>query len=494
MYENRLSQSQAREAFRYLKRGVCPHSNIDLFTVGLENEIRLIRSTLESIRNGALIGKTCFLEAPYGYGKSHLLKVIESAGLEQRFAVTHVTHDGYDRAFNHPPRYIHRLFENLSVPGLSTRGLGNVIPQLLRGSQRNSLLNWTNTPAVRWGIGYHIRQIADTSDSADHSHWRYLINCHDMKHRGTYYYPLLYEKLKTLAELCRAIGLSGLVVLFDEVESIATLLPNVRSRLRSYEILGELSNSLAFPGCCFFFAVTPDFGHRIQNWDYPHEYGYYMKYHKDLYATGCRFMEAWVNHGSNILQIAKISAAANKYLCRELARLHEYAYCWSSTGRISSAVIERYVAEAQRCSLSQREIVRCFVNTLDVCQQHRSYDPGVELFLSSESNGADPSPILTPVCDGDHVIGRALLSLTHRQQRVVRLRFGLEDGTVHTLEQIARELNVTRERVRQIQDEALEELRKPAVSERMAGILNAKQSLGKQYQALLGAVFKEPRP
>jgi len=467
---------------RYLKRGICPHKNINFFTVGLDSEINLIRNTLESIRSGAIIGKSYFLEAPYGYGKSYLLKVVESLALEQKFAVTQVTHDGYDRAFNHPPRYIHHLFENLSIPGLSTRGLGNVIPHLLRGSQRNSLLCWANTPRVRWGIGYYVRQTANTSDSADSSHLRYFINCHDIQRRGTSYYHLLYEKLKTLVELCRAIDLSGLVVLFDEVESVATLLRNILSRLRSYEILGKLCDSREFPYCCFCFAVTPDFGRRIENWDYQYEY----RYHEDYYPAGCKFMEAWVGRKPNLLQIAKISTADNVDLCHKLKGLHEYAYSWSADDRISSGFIKSYIDEAERHSLLERDIVRSFVNILDICQQHPSCNPSQELSLSTNIEVRLSESAIQS-------IDEVLLTLTPRQQRVINLRFGLENGTSHTLEQIGRKLDVTRERIRQIEGEALIKLRDPSLSKKLRGILESGHQLHKRYDNLLRVIFSEEK-
>jgi RNA polymerase primary sigma factor len=56
-------------------------------------------------------------------------------------------------------------------------------------------------------------------------------------------------------------------------------------------------------------------------------------------------------------------------------------------------------------------------------------------------------------------IERALSSLPHRDARVLRLYFGLEDGREHTLEEIGLALGVTRERVRQLRDRALKRLR-----------------------------------
>ena len=55
-------------------------------------------------------------------------------------------------------------------------------------------------------------------------------------------------------------------------------------------------------------------------------------------------------------------------------------------------------------------------------------------------------------------------TLTPRQARVLRLRFGLEDGVERTLEQVGQEFGVTRERIRQIEAKALARLRHPSRS------------------------------
>ncbi len=56
------------------------------------------------------------------------------------------------------------------------------------------------------------------------------------------------------------------------------------------------------------------------------------------------------------------------------------------------------------------------------------------------------------------MIDQALKILSVREQQVMRLRFGLETGVSHNLAEIGRELNVSRERVRQIETEALSKL------------------------------------
>ena len=64
-----------------------------------------------------------------------------------------------------------------------------------------------------------------------------------------------------------------------------------------------------------------------------------------------------------------------------------------------------------------------------------------------------------------------LSSLTPREAKVLRLRYGLDDGKARTLEEVGREFNVTRERIRQIEAKALRKLRHPSRSKRLKDFL-----------------------
>lgn len=63
-------------------------------------------------------------------------------------------------------------------------------------------------------------------------------------------------------------------------------------------------------------------------------------------------------------------------------------------------------------------------------------------------------------------------TLTDREQKVLRLRFGLDDGRPRTLEEVGREFNVTRERIRQIEAKALRKLRHPSRSKKLKDYLD----------------------
>ena len=74
-----------------------------------------------------------------------------------------------------------------------------------------------------------------------------------------------------------------------------------------------------------------------------------------------------------------------------------------------------------------------------------------------------------------HMLGTAVIEalddLSEREKKVVRMRFGLDDGRPRTLEEVGREFGVTRERIRQIESKTLAKLRHPQRSEKLRGYL-----------------------
>lgn len=69
-------------------------------------------------------------------------------------------------------------------------------------------------------------------------------------------------------------------------------------------------------------------------------------------------------------------------------------------------------------------------------------------------------------------LNEVLHTLTPREEQVLRLRFGLEDGRQRTLEEVGQQFNITRERIRQIEAKALRKLRHPSRSEKLRDYLN----------------------
>lgn len=69
-------------------------------------------------------------------------------------------------------------------------------------------------------------------------------------------------------------------------------------------------------------------------------------------------------------------------------------------------------------------------------------------------------------------LGEVMETLTDREQKVLRLRFGLDDGRARTLEEVGQQFNVTRERIRQIEAKALRKLRHPSRSRKLKDYLD----------------------
>ncbi|NLA74387.1 MAG: sigma-70 family RNA polymerase sigma factor, partial [Deltaproteobacteria bacterium] len=109
----------------------------------------------------------------------------------------------------------------------------------------------------------------------------------------------------------------------------------------------------------------------------------------------------------------------------------------------------------------------------------------------------EPISLETPICEeednhfGDFIEGKKVLSpgdavvnhsrgeqtrkvltsLTPREEKVLRMRFGIGEKSDHTLEEVGRDFNVTRERIRQIEAKALRKLRHPSRSRKLKSFI-----------------------
>lgn len=90
-------------------------------------------------------------------------------------------------------------------------------------------------------------------------------------------------------------------------------------------------------------------------------------------------------------------------------------------------------------------------------------------FIEDEGS-ASPQEKVSDALLKEQILG-VLDSLTPREQKVLRLRYGLEDGRSRTLEEVGKVFNVTRERIRQIEAKALRKLRHPSRSKRLKDFL-----------------------
>ena len=100
-------------------------------------------------------------------------------------------------------------------------------------------------------------------------------------------------------------------------------------------------------------------------------------------------------------------------------------------------------------------------------------------FLDSNNSlgesSAVGSPLDTATDEGLREATRGILSgLTAREAKVLRMRFGIDMNTDHTLEEVGKQFDVTRERIRQIEAKALRKLRHPTRSDHLKTFLDEK--------------------
>ncbi len=161
------------------------------------------------------------------------------------------------------------------------------------------------------------------------------------------------------------------------------------------------------------------------------------------------------NHGRTIRLPAYIFNELRK-VSRVEANLHQ------QTNREPS---REEVAEASGLTVDRLLLLDQLIpNTVSLEDYTRSDQGGIENFVACENT---PNP-LTEITRQDLTdeVRTALTTLPPREQQIVSLRYGLEDGEEHSLQEIGRLLNLSRERIRQLEMRALDRLRHPARCER----------------------------
>ena len=125
---------------------------------------------------------------------------------------------------------------------------------------------------------------------------------------------------------------------------------------------------------------------------------------------------------------------------------------------------EEQIAEAMDLPIERvREIMRVAQETVSMeTPIGPEEDSRLMDFIRDEDALAPDEAALKTITNED--IDSVLKTLTPREEAVIRLRFGLEDGRCHTLEQVGLQFQVTRERIRQIEAKALRKLRHPVRS------------------------------
>ncbi|HWW52378.1 MAG TPA: RNA polymerase sigma factor RpoD, partial [Acidimicrobiales bacterium] len=133
--------------------------------------------------------------------------------------------------------------------------------------------------------------------------------------------------------------------------------------------------------------------------------------------------------------------------------------------------IEELSAKVDMTPARVREILRINQDTISL-EQPMGDEEDFSLSDLIEDQGAVVPADAAARALLNEAVKQALSELSEREQKVVRLRFGLDDGQMRTLEEVGREFGVTRERIRQIESKTLAKLRHPIRSRRLRDYLD----------------------
>ena len=346
-----------------LRAGVVPMDGVEALSVGYEKLRGRIRNSLSQLEDGEL-PQPLFVRGEWGTGKSHFISFVRNVCRQMGVASSVVSLNARGHALNYPQRFYPLMVKNLEIreKGL---GLQQIIGDALATVGDTKKLAEFGAAHASSSLGRAVRWLCEGGQSRavpgpDHAGWTTLLGTDLAWAAYRYKRDETLARIAGLAQLARSLGAVGLVLLFDEAETIDQLW-NIRSRLGAYSVLGSLCQT---PRTWCAFATTDRFDTAIGRDVNRKE----LRWIADTKAKW--FLERWQNGLVEVMETPRFGPSEARELATRVVRLYRRAYPVPKGGAIDP---EEWVKDWEASpARNPRTLIRTIVHHLDRTRPLRS--------------------------------------------------------------------------------------------------------------------------
>lgn len=351
----------ARAAIRRLRTGLVPYWALERLSVGYGSIKQVVNDGFDELLGGGS-PQPLFVRGEWGTGKSHFLSFVRGVAKSRDFPAARVDLNARSAALSSPQRFYTSIAKSVSTA--EQEGLRAIVASLLLDPVSRSRVKAfadsghagdfagpLNVLCYRYERGEHFELMDDPA-------WGVLYGADLSWADYGYKREQATARIGVLGRLFSAVGKNGLVVVFDEAETIDQLW-NVRSRVSAYGVLGQLCRLISlWP----VFGITERFDRTIQK-DLDREA---MKFYYTT-ESATWFLKAWQRGQFTVLEPPSVDARNARALAGSVARLYELAYGdLRADDRLTDHCVEEWLRNPGR---NPRRLIRVLIHRMDASRR-----------------------------------------------------------------------------------------------------------------------------
>ena len=345
-----------RAAIRRLRAGIVPSWALERLSVSYDAVKRSIDTSLEHVLAQNQV-PPLFVQGEWGVGKTHLLSYVQASARSLGVPCAFVSLDAHSYALNYPQRFYAAIAERITVE--RTVGLQAVLTHLLfEDRTRTALLEFANSLEagdLYWPIVTLCEQSKHGEIALNEQEyaWNILLGLDVSWSTYPYKRRAALARLTALSKMFGAVGLGGLVLLFDEAETIDQLW-NIRSRFTAYTTIGSLCQS---PGLWCLFGITDRFNRTL---DLDLERIEWTTY--DLDGDAQWFLNHWKKRSFTLLQPPSVGRGFAPEVVQRVAALYKDAH----SCELDPALLQQAIHDWSKNPIrNPRRLIRGVIERLD---------------------------------------------------------------------------------------------------------------------------------